>query len=284
MASKDEVAKVEIPDWLKGQQVPTGDTEALAGLSTKIPRISLKGRKFRLIVDGEEIIKPADALDAVILAVEPEKGRMAKTFYAKGYSSGDTEPPTCSSQDGIRPDAWINDPIAPMCSTCENNRFGSATSMKGKPSKACRDSKRLWMGIPENDKNGELGLGMGGTIFGLGVPVTSLGSLAELGKQVAKNGYPLAACIVRMEMVDAEYPQIDFQFSGFLGEKEGKVAIERNVSRDWLSVVPAGPALENSSKPPPNLIDEVNKVVKQTVESNKANSSVDSVIGDWGTN
>lgn len=269
---------VAIPDYLKGIQQNTSDSEALAGLSNKIPRISLKGRKFRLIVEGEEIVKPTDTLQVVILAVEPEKGRMVKTFYAKGYSSGDTEPPTCSSADGVRPDAWIADPQHSNCAQCPKNAFGSATSQSGKPAKACRDSKRLWVAIPENEKNQDLGLGLDGTVFSLGVPVTSLGSLSDFGKQIAKNGYPLPAVIVNLEMVDSEFPQVDFSFSGFLPEKDGRIAIERNVSKDWLDSVPAGPVLEHAPESKKaSIADETQKAMSDDSKSGDVNQAV----GNW---
>lgn len=269
---------VVIPDYLKNVAGPSTDSEALAGLSNKIPRVSLKGRKFRLIVEGEEIVKPTDTLKVVILAVEPEKGRMVKTFYAKGYSSGDTEPPTCSSADGVRPDSWISDPQHSNCAQCPKNAFGSATSQSGKPSKACRDSKRLWVAIPENEKNQDLGLGIDGTMFSLGVPVTSLGSLSDFGKQIAKNGYPLPAVVVNLEMVDSEFPQIEFKFDGFLPEKDGLIAIERNISKDWLDSVPAGPMLENSAPPKkPSIADETAKAASDDTKSGDVNE----VVGSW---
>lgn len=282
MATKKEAvvsSEVVVPDYLKGATSGQNDTDALAGLSSKIPRLSLKGRKFRLVVDGEEIMKPKDTLQVVILAVEPEKGRMVKTFYAKGYSSGDTEPPTCSSGDGVRPDSWIQEPVHTNCQQCPKNAFGSATSQNGKPSKACRDSKRLWVAIPENESNQDLGLGIDGTMFSLGVPVTSLGSLSEFGKGIAKNGYPLPAVLVDLEMVDSEYPQIEFKFGGFLPEKEGRLAIERNISRDWLDSKPSAPALGDSSGSPAvgtSILAETQKAL-----AGDKTASVDSVVAGW---
>lgn len=285
MATKklEETTQIAIPDYLKNLQGNSQDQEALAGLSSKIPRISLKGRKFRLIVDGDEIIKPTEVLDVVILGVEPGKGRMVKTFYEKGYTSGDTEPPTCSSADGVKPDEWINAPINPICATCPKNAFGSATSNSGKPSKACRDSKRLSVAIPETAENAGLGLGMAGVVFSLGATVASLGSLSEFGKTIAKNGYPLPAVITKLEMVDSEFPQIDFSFNGFLPEAEGMVAIERNISRDWMADRPVGPLIENdgNTAKPNGLAAATAKAA--AADDTAKTGDTNTVIGDWDT-
>ncbi len=279
----EDLSNVAVPDYLKTAVVNQSDSDALAGLSSKIPRISLKGRKFRLIVEGEEIVKPSDSLDVVILAVEPEKGKMVKTFYAKGYSSGDTEPPTCSSANGIAPDAWINEPVNPTCHTCPKNQFGSATSASGKPSKACRDSKRLSVAIPENDPKFEgIGLGMGGIVFSLGVPVTSLASLSEFGKHISKNGFPLPAVVAKLEMVDSEYPQIEFGFKGFLEQTEGMIAIERNVSRDWMTNAPTGPLLEAPERQSKPTLANATKEALTGAGNEGKTGSVDTVVGDWG--
>lgn len=281
-----DLNNVVVPDYLKGLAGNTQDQDALNGLGSKIPRISLRGRKFRLIVDGEEIVKPKDELDVVILAVEPAKGKMVKTFYAKGYSSGDTEPPTCSSADGERPDAWITEPINPVCGTCPKNQFGSATSNSGKPSKACRDSKRLSVAIPEGPGYEDLGLGMAGTVFTLGVTVASLGSLSEFGKNISKNGYPLPAVVTKLEMVDTEFPQIEFKFKGFLPETEGRIAIERNISRDFLEGRPTGPILEDNSggggkrNAIADATQKANEAVDEAVSEAKS-GDVNTVIGDW---
>lgn len=273
-----ESTELAVPDYLKQYQgVPSADSEALAGISSKIPRVSLRGRKFRLIVEGEEIIKPSDELEVVILAVEPEKGRMVKTFYIKGYTSGDSEPPTCSSVDGKYPDAWISDPQHTNCAQCPKNAFGSATSQAGKPSKACKDSKRLYVAIPETKANSGLGLGIGGTVFTLGIPVTSLNSLSEFGKTIAKNGYPLPAVIVSLEMVDSEYPQVEFKFKGFLDQENGQLAIERNIARDFISAVPSGPLLEDKTSKPASLAESVRKLPDQ----NEKPGNVDKAVGDW---
>ena len=101
--------EIVVPDYLKKM---TEDQESGASLVTStssVPRISLKGRQFRFIIDGDETKKKSDAINVVILGAQPEQG-MSKTFYAGKYDPSDTAPPDCSSSDGIKPDHWINNP------------------------------------------------------------------------------------------------------------------------------------------------------------------------------
>jgi hypothetical protein len=250
--TKNEMA---IPEHLKAvmaQQAEAGsnaDADSLASASVSIPRISLKGKKFRFIEGGEEISKH-DSIKVVILGVEPEAGRMIKTYYEGAYNPSDNAPPTCSSSDGVAPDLWVQDPQAERCSSCPKNVFGSATSTTGKKAKACRDAKRIWVTEPEKVK---------GTVFGLNIPVTSLRALSDYGNFIRKNNFPLAGVITELSMdEDAEFPQVLFAHAGFLNEAQFNQAFERNQTKDWLVNIPRGPLLEDrseASKPKPKLAD-----------------------------
>lgn len=222
--SKQEIA---VPEHLRKFLSNTGassDADAMASASISIPRLSLRGRKFRFIEGGEEIRKPADEAFVVILAVEPGAGLMAKTFYKKGYVSGDSAPPDCSSANGVTPDPWISEPVSPKCNGCPKNVFGSAISRTGGKAKACKDSKRLWVVDPEK---------LDGTVFALGVPVTSLKAMAEYGAMLKANGIPTAAVITKLSMKDTEFPELIFEFVGVLEEQSMEVAMLRNEKKDW---------------------------------------------------
>jgi hypothetical protein len=211
----------------------------MASASISRPRISLRGRKFRIIEGGEEIRRPSDELLCVILAVEPGSGLMQKTFYNKGYVSGDSSPPDCSSANGVNPDPWVSNPVSNACRTCPKNVFGSATNAQGKKTKACKDSKCLWVALPE---------ALDGTVFALGVPVTSLKAMAEYGSMLKSNGIPVAAVLTRLTMADSEYPELVFEFAGVLEEGSLEVAMERNEKRNW-NITASGPLLEHNPTP-----------------------------------
>lgn len=225
-----------VPEYLKKYMAqPTAEADSLASASMSVPRISLRGRTFRFIEGGEEREKFNDNINVVILGVEPEAGRFVKTFYDGVYNSGDSSPPTCASSNGVQPDPWVTAAQSQHCATCPKNQFGSATSRTGKKSKACRDSKRIWVVKPED---------IDGTVYGIGVPVTSLKSLSEFGVAVKNAGVPLSSVIVQIGMTDAEYPLLTFSMLGFLDEKTGEQAIERNATKDWMISRPTGPLLE----------------------------------------
>jgi hypothetical protein len=276
----DKTTAVAIPEYLKAFMASQGanaEADSLASSSISIPRVSLRGRKFRLVEGGEEIRKPSDELNAVILAVEPGAGLFIKTFYEGTYNSGDSSPPTCASSDGIAPDGWVTTPQAQRCQTCPKNQFGSATSRSGKKSKACRDSKRVWLALPED---------IDGTVFAMGIPVTSLKNVSEYGRELKTNGYPISAVITQITMEDSEFPMLEFEMLGFLDEKTGKSALDRNIARDWnIGSASAAPLLEDAREKPKALpsVKEATQTVDATIADTKStsNKGVDDVLGKW---
>lgn len=268
-----------LPDHLKQFQATVEDhvdAEALAASSISLPRISLKAKAFRYIVNGDEIKKTPGRGEFVILAVDPAPGKFIKTYYQGAYT-GESVPPTCSSQDGIRPDPWAEQIQSDMCSTCPQNRFGSATSRSGKKTKACRDSKRLWITPPDD---------VTGTVFALGVPVTSLKALSALGKQFADLNVPISAAIVEAVMdEDESFPVMTFSIKSWLDAEVAAQAIKRNKERNWeggqrtenapvaIGSVKPATALPGPAATGPVTIDAPAQTVKT--------GSVDEAIKNW---
>lgn len=268
--AKTEIA---IPEHLKRfvtSSQTSSDADAMASASISIPRISLRGRKFRLIEGGEEIRKPSDDLYGVILGVEPGTGLMAKTYYKKGYVSGDSSPPDCSSAGGVTPDAWIQNPVNSKCNGCPMNVFGSATSNNGKKTKACKDSKRLH--IVEPDK-------INGTVFNMGVPVTSLKAMAEYGSMLKANGIPTAAVITKFGMKDSEFPELTFEFVGVLEEETLEKSMLRHEQKDW-DLRATAPMLEHTSREPLQA-PGADKLLEHSGSEKKSDLSVDEATSAW---
>lgn len=264
--------EVAIPDYLKAYMdsgAVNNDTEALTSVKTSIPRISLKGKRFKFI-NGEEESKGADSIEVVILAVEPPGALMAKTFYRDGYNPNDTSPPDCASTNGITPDPWIEKPESDRCATCPMGMFGSAKSMSGKKAKACKDSKTLWVTKPNEVK---------GTVYGLKVPVTSLKNMAEFGRSMKADGVPLAVAIVQLSMEqDNEFPLLQFNRLGFLNDEHGPAAIERSATREWISETRNQEAIEYKATKQVETKSHVNEPVTIEGESNAVSAAEASEI------
>jgi hypothetical protein len=236
MAAKKEASKQQdskalaIPDYLKGVQTSTN--EMSSGITTSVPRVSLKGRRFRF-VDGEEEIKVEGPVDVVILGVEPRDG-LSKTWYEKAYNPSSNDPPDCSSWDGVRPDSWVNKPQSRLCADCPQAQWGSAKSMSGKKAKACKESKRLIIALADNVE---------GTQYVLTVTISSLKALSTYGKWLAQNQLPFSAVVTTLSFVDADFPELEFEFKEFLEEEDGKMAMSIAQERPWDSMINSGPAL-----------------------------------------
>lgn len=286
------------------------DAQSMSASSNSIPRISLKGREFRFVVNGEEVRKVRDKIRVVILGVEPDGKAMIKTWYKGGYVSGAKEPPTCSSDDGIRPSAWVQDKQAPSCAQCPKNQFGSATSPSGKATKACRDSKRVWVVEAEqqagmNEKNEHIWKPIDEpfeerTQFGLNVTVASLKSFAELGRSLA--GYGQSPCVAVSELImqDLEYPQLDFKLVGWLDAETTPKSLEINTKRPWklysnTSALLDGPTNGQTSSLPLSLPAHLQaagnvpaaapsqggEVTDVQAKPAPTNAQIDDAVGNW---
>ena len=104
-----------VPDYL--QEVGLNDlTKSLltGGGGSGNKRISIRGKKFRLVVDGEELstIKQ-DHLDVVIVNATKD---VSRTYYSRAYDpKAEAAPPDCWSKDGTVPDSSIESPQASRC-------------------------------------------------------------------------------------------------------------------------------------------------------------------------
>lgn len=213
---------------------------SMASASNSVPRISLGGRQFKLIENGETIAKFNEKLDVIIAGVEPDAGRMIKTFYEKGYTPGAKEPPTCSSDDGIAPSPWVQNKVNPTCGNCPKNQFGSATSPTGKATKACRDSKRIWVKLAEGNlavgadgKPYEVGPFADRPLYGVGITVASLKAFSEHGRMLIGMGQGPAVCVTRLIMADSDFPQLDFKLQAWLGVEEAPLSLELAEKKPW---------------------------------------------------
>lgn len=257
----EETTALQVPDYLKGVQ--TTNDEMSTGVGVSVPRVSLKGSKFRLI-DGEKEERVSEPFNVVILGVEPRNG-LSRTWYEKPYNPQSADPPDCSSWDGVRPDPWVSKPQSKLCANCPLNMWGSAKSMSGKKAKACKESKRLII-VKADD--------IEGTQYVLTVTISSLKALSAYGKWLSQNQLPFSAVITELSFnEESDYPELEFNFNSFLEESDGKMCMSIAEERPWESVIsspqlPGGdgqPRLQAPAEPPSPSVasteDDVSTVV-----------------------
>ena len=215
---------------------PSADIASLATAQNSTPRLSLRGKVFRFMDGQDEVYKNKDQALVYIIGVEPGAGRFTKTFYSKPYAGSDSagEPPDCSSADGVRPDPWLQSPVHHECASCPKNQFGSATSRRGRPSKACHDSKRLYVARGDDGAKGEELAKR--KLYLSQVPVSSLRDLADYGKKIQEMG--IEPWMVRTKLTmneDSEYPELKFEVDGYIDEQDVLPVKERAAKREWAS-------------------------------------------------
>tara|TARA_R110000787_G_scaffold18717_4_gene57047 strand:- start:588 stop:1562 length:975 start_codon:yes stop_codon:yes gene_type:complete len=136
-------------------------TQRIAGGGTKNRRISLRGSKFRLLVNGEQIsVSKDDSLNMIIVSA----GSISRTYYEGVYDANVAVRPSCWSTDTAsnKPASDVpKDSVqAKSCLDCPNNIKGSGQGN----SRACRYDQRLAV-LLENDAD---------NIYQLKLPATSI--------------------------------------------------------------------------------------------------------------
>ena len=128
-----EQAKANLP------AAPVRDKTAADGMQGGgFPRITLRGSRFRPIIDGKEgQAAPGEYLDVIIVDWMVGVGRL---FYEKGYEPNSSEPPTCFSDDGDKAHASSAARQHPTCRGCPHDAENSGQSGRGR---ACGFAKRL---------------------------------------------------------------------------------------------------------------------------------------------
>ena len=148
-----------IPEELRGalRSNTLFDLAKSAGSSSR--RISIKGNKFRMVVNGEEVAVTADPLDVVILGASPA---FLRQWYARAYDPKDTSPPDCWSNDNQKPHENSANPQAQYCNKCPKNIAGSGVGT----AKACQTKVNIAVVLANNIE--------GGDIFEMTVPAQSI--------------------------------------------------------------------------------------------------------------
>lgn len=171
------------------------------------PRISIRAGRYRLVEDGVET-PVGVSLDVIIVGSNP---RTSKIYYSKQYDpTADNVRPDCFSNDGVKPDPIVAQPVNPDCASCPNNVLGSKILPSGAKSKLCADQRHLAV-IPAADPN---------KVYGLTIPVSAMKGLRDYIKELSNAGVNPEEAITELGFDDqASYPKVTFSHKGYVPEK-----------------------------------------------------------------
>ena len=204
-----------------------GFTANITGSSVTAKRISIRGGKFRLMVNGKEIEKSnQDALDVVIVNASPHVHRM---YFSKAYTPGEKmPPPTCWTSDSQFPDPAVQEPQATTCLACPQNIKGSGPN----GTKACRFSRRIAV-VRADDMNGD--------VYQMTLPSQSIFGngpkdckpLHEYTDYVKANGENLMSVVSRVSFdEDSSSTKIGFKAIRVLNDEEYAVCATKSTSEE----------------------------------------------------
>lgn len=196
-----------IPDHMLARVTETTAlaTVLAAGISGSEapPRISLKGSRFRLVIEGVETVLDPPKLNLVIVGAN---SRLSKVFYLADYDPNSEEGPDCFSNDGLRPDKASENIQNSICATCPQNSWGSKATDSGVKLKACSDQKRLAVVSPHDPTS----------VYLLLITPTSLKNLNKYTKELLnRNISPELVMTTFSFDTTSSHPKLIFSFGGF---------------------------------------------------------------------
>lgn len=209
-----------------------------AGIKTGefLPKISLKGREFALVIGGERKRSKERTLNVVIVDA---RASVSKSFYKNPYDSdGEKTAPDCQSTDGVVPDAGVPMKQSDTCQLCPYNAWKSGTNGKGK---RCADTKTLVV-VPANNLDGQP--------FQLQIPPASLKSFGAYVKLLDANGIPVNGVVTQLSFADSDFPQLEFAFVDALPSEEAyKQVLAISERADVQEVIKGAPIKAPESHP-----------------------------------
>jgi hypothetical protein len=217
-------------------------TKRLLG-GSNYKRISIKGGKFRMIVNGQEAARcPTPHMDVVVVNAAPH---VSRTFYAKTFDPSAVGLPDCWSNDGIRPDPKASSPQGKSCETCPQNIAGSGANGK----RACRFSRRLAVVLANDVMNSD--------VYQLQLPATSIFGKAQNGnmpldayvKQLAGFNHSITGVVTELRFDEnAEAPKLFFRAVRPLDAAEMSTVREKSQSEEATAAITFNPAQMDTAK------------------------------------
>lgn len=197
----------------------------------KSHRISLRGGRFRELVNGEQVnVKSDGFLNVVVI----NAAKLSRTYYKGAYDAENPSAPTCWSPDTQTPSADVpKDQIqASRCMDCPQNIKGSGQG----ESRACRFSQRLAILLE----------GQMSTVYQLQLPATSIFGEARDGnmgmqayaKYLKAHKTPSIAVVTQMSFDEnSDTPKLFFKAVRPLNEDELNQAVSMKDSEDAIKAI-----------------------------------------------
>ena len=205
--------------------------KTLAGSGGGGKRLSIKGNKFRLFVDGEQVsVSKEDSMNIVVVNAAP----VSRTYYEGSYDPNNPTAPSCWSVDTRvpSPDVPAEQRKASRCADCPMNVKGSGQG----ESRACRFNQRLAITLE----------GKPDEVYQLQLPATSIFGEAKGGnmgmqayaKLLNAHNTPIIAVLTEMRFDEnAETPKLFFKPVRPLNEEELQAAVEAKDSEDAIKAI-----------------------------------------------
>jgi hypothetical protein len=246
-----------LPSFLKNVDRANLNADLIAHASSGFPVISIKGKVFAVVRDGERELQmnpkdpdsAATSLNVVLLKVNKSA---SKVFYLKGYDKDTSEgqKPDCYSNDGVEPAADAQNKQAKKCATCAHNQWGSRISERGATKgKACSDAVRMAV-APAGQLNDAMLLRL---------PPASIKAIGEYGQMLAKRGVEAHMVVTKVGFdLQAESPKLTFSAVGLLDD-EGFAEVQEMRRADIVASILGSnsiageytPAIEAEEAPTP---------------------------------
>lgn len=257
-------------------------------------RISLRGGRFREIVNGEQVNVKSDGFLNVVIV---NAAKLSRTFYKGAYDPENPSAPTCWSPDTEKPSSDVpqDQMQAARCMDCPQNIKGSGQG----ESRACRFSQRIAIVLE----------GQMDTVYQLQLPATSIFGEAKDGKMgmqayakyLKAHKTPSIAVVTQMYFDEnSDTPKLYFKPVRPLEEAELKQALEQKESEDAIKAITLtvsqtdgvqakrdGEVKEDevdifaaSEKPKAKAEPEPKKVAKKE-EAAPSEDDLASIVGEW---
>ena len=197
----------------------------------KSHRISLRGGRFRELVNGEQVNVKSDGFISVVVI---NAAKLSRTYYKGTYDAENPSAPTCWSPDTQTPSSDVpkDQMQASRCMDCPQNIKGSGQG----ESRACRFSQRLAILLE----------GQMDTVYQLQLPATSIFGEARDGnmgmqayaKYLKAHKTPSIAVVTQMSFDEnSDTPKLFFKAVRPLNEDELNQAVSMKDSEDAIKAI-----------------------------------------------